>query len=74
MPDIFLRFKQDEETIRQLIHQAKETAGKHYVDYGKILMMLDRIIHRDHQSKDRINPQALQSSLMLLIYQLESSS
>ena len=71
VPSIFLRWKQDEEAIRQLILRAKESNIKHYIDYDKTLEMLDKIVHRDNDSKDRINPQAFQSSLMLLLYQLE---
>jgi len=71
VPSIFLRWKQDEEALRQLILRARERHINHYVDYDKMLEMLDRIVHRDKDSKERINPQAFQSSVMLLLYQLK---
>ncbi len=73
VPSIFLRWRQDEESIRQLILKAKDSNIKHYIDYNKTLDMLKKIVHYDKDSKDRINSQALQSSLMLLMYQLENA-
>lgn len=70
VPSIFLRWKQDEEKIRRLILRAKESNIRHYIDYDKMLEMLDKIVHRDKDSKERINPQAFQSAVMLLLYQL----
>ncbi|MBS3770676.1 MAG: hypothetical protein KGY69_10500 [Bacteroidales bacterium] len=70
LPSIFLRWKQDEEKIRRLILRAKESNIRPYIDYDKMLDMLDKVVHRDKDSKERINPQAFQSSVMLLLYQL----
>jgi asparagine synthase (glutamine-hydrolysing) len=70
VPSIFLRWKQDEKAIRDLILRAKESNIKHYVDYDKMLDMLEKIVHRDTGSRERVNPQAFQSSVMLLLYQL----
>jgi len=70
VPSIFLRWKQDEEKIRRLILRAKESNIRPYIDYDKMLDMLDKVVHRDKDSKERINPQAFQSSVMLLLYQL----
>ena len=71
VPSIFIRMKQDQEAIRELIEKARNSHIKHYVDYDRMLDMLERILNRDTDSTERINPQAFQSSLMLLMYQLD---
>jgi len=72
VPSIFIRMKQDQDAMRELIEKARHSNIKHYVDYDRMLEMLERIINRDTDSTERINPQAFQSSLMLLMYQLDN--
>ena len=57
--------------MRELIEKARKSPIKHYVDYDKMLVMLDRLVKFDKNTKERINPQAFQSSLMLLMWQLD---
>ena len=71
IPSIFMRLKQDEESMRYLIEKARISPIKHYLDYDKLLIMLDRIANYDENTKETITPQAFENSLMLLMYQLE---
>jgi len=71
VPSVFIKYKQETPAMRELIEKARNSPIKHYVDYDKMLTMLERITNFDENTNERINPQAFQSSLMLLMYQLE---
>ena len=71
VPSVFMKYKHEAPIMRDLIEKARKSSFKHYVDYDKMLTMLDRLTGYDENTKERINPQAFQSSLMLLMYQLE---
>jgi hypothetical protein len=71
VPLVFTKYKQEAPAMRELIEKARKSPIKHYVDYDKMLTMLDRLAGYDENTKERITPQAFQSSLMLLMYQLE---
>jgi asparagine synthase (glutamine-hydrolysing) len=70
VPNMFLRWKRDEEALQNLIIRAKKSQIKHYIDYDKMLEMLEKIVNYNENSKERITPQAFQSAIMLLLYQL----
>lgn len=70
IPGIFLRLKQDQKALINLILQAKNSDIKHYIDYDKTLIMLEKIIQKDNDSKGKNNLQAILNSVTLLMYQL----
>jgi len=71
VPSIFIKYKHEEQQMRELIEKARNSPIKHYVDYDRMGVMLERLANYDENTDERINPQAFQSSLMLLMWQLD---
>ncbi len=71
VPTVFMRLRGDEENVGQLIHDARARLSRHYLDYDKLLVWLDRNLHRG-QVKTPANPGAFHGALSVLLYQIEN--
>jgi asparagine synthase (glutamine-hydrolysing) len=69
IPGVNVRLQKDYEAIKKLLEEAKSKNIKHYIDYDKALQMLDRMAHRSKDSKERLNPVAFYSAVMMILYQ-----
>src|SRR6056297_149102 len=71
VPGVNIRLNKDYEQIKTIFQRASNEEINHYIDYDRALEMLDKVTFRSKETKGRIIPQALFSTVMCLLYQLE---